>query len=356
MAKLNANEIKGYLVRAIHQTGKSPVSRAADFFGVTRATANRYLAELVNEGTIRVEGLGTRNRRYHLAPPEIIEQEFSIDPSVREEEVWRHFQNLLKGSEGSERQLCFYGLTEIVNNAIDHSGGTTMRVSMTKTPGFVEILVSDNGIGIFNKIAQALQLEHVEQSLLELSKGKFTTDETKHSGEGIFFTSRMFDHFIILSGNLLFSHITQETSSEAPGRTFIGSSSDWLWDLEETSFRGTQVQMRLNLPSKRTPEEVYSQYRTDEIDSGFSRTIIPLNLAKIGDEFLVSRSQARRVLARANRFKEVIFDFAKVESIGQAFADEIFRVFVTEHPEVHISVVGANMNVLRMIRHAENRS
>ena len=80
---------------------------------------------------------------------------------------------------------------------------------------------------------------------------------------------------------------------------------------------------------------------------------IRLNLVELGEENLVARSQARRVLARVQEFDEVILDFAGVRSVGQAFADEIFRVFVGEHPSLQITAVHANEQVNFMIRRAQ---
>jgi hypothetical protein len=37
--------------------------------------------------------------------------------------------------------------------------------------------------------------------------------------------------------------------------------------------------------------------------------------------------------------------------IGQAFADEIFRIFQNDHPDVHLTVMPANPDVERMIAH-----
>ncbi|MEE8469856.1 MAG: STAS-like domain-containing protein, partial [Dehalococcoidia bacterium] len=62
-----------------------------------------------------------------------------------------------------------------------------------------------------------------------------------------------------------------------------------------------------------------------------------------------SRSQAKRVLARFDRFKEIMLDFDQVEFIGQAFADEIFRVFKNAHPDIKIFPIGANEDVEKMI-------
>ena len=44
---------------------------------------------------------------------------------------------------------------------------------------------------------------------------------------------------------------------------------------------------------------------------------------------LVSRSQAKWVMNRATQFKTVILDFEGVVHVGQAFVDEVFRVFAT---------------------------
>jgi hypothetical protein len=51
-------------------------------------------------------------------------------------------------------------------------------------------------------------------------------------------------------------------------------------------------------------------------------------------------------------FKVILFDFTGVPTIGQAFADEIFRVFANAHPELEIHPVRANSEVKRMIDRA----
>ncbi len=44
------------------------------------------------------------------------------------------------------------------------------------------------------------------QAVLELYKGKLTTNLKEHSGEGIFFSSRMLTEFAILSDHCDFFH------------------------------------------------------------------------------------------------------------------------------------------------------
>jgi hypothetical protein len=85
-----------------------------------------------------------------------------------------------------------------------------------------------------------------------------------------------------------------------------------------------------------------------------SRTVVPVVLAQYLDDPLVSRSQAKRVLARVDLFRTVVFDFSGVDSIGQAFADEIFRVFAQSHPGMELLFVHANASVRKMIARARS--
>ena len=81
--------------------------------------------------------------------------------------------------------------------------------------------------------------------------------------------------------------------------------------------------------------------------------MVPVRLAKVGDENLVSRSQAKRLLQRVEKFRHVVLDFSGVGGIGQAFADEIFRVFANTHPDIELLHLHAVPEVQQMIRRAE---
>ena len=70
----------------------------------------------------------------------------------------------------------------------------------------------------------------------------------------------------------------------------------------------------------------------------------------------VSRSQARALLVGLDKFRKVVLDFEGVSDIGQAFADEIFRVFKIAHPEVEIEFVNANDAVRFMIKMAKSEA
>ena len=149
----------------------------------------------------------------------------------------------------------------------------------------------------------------------------------------------MFDEFHLMANGLGFIHRRDK--------------DDWLLETDRTARFGTAVVMKIATNSVTTSKEVFDQYTNLESDDlAFSKTPVPLSLARYKDEELISRSQAKRVLSRLDRFQEVLLDFKGVSSIGQAFADEIFRVFKHSHPEVDVIAINTSPDVARMIRRA----
>jgi hypothetical protein len=114
--------------------------------------------------------------------------------------------------------------------------------------------------------------------------------------------------------------------------------------------------MEIQTNAAHTTAEIFNQYSSELNDFGFTRTHVPLALLRYEGEQLLSRSQAKRLLARVDQFKEVFLDFKGVTSIGQAFADEIFRVFKIHHPNVEIVRVNTNDEVERMIHRVESEA
>jgi hypothetical protein len=112
---------------------------------------------------------------------------------------------------------------------------------------------------------------------------------------------------------------------------------------------GTSVFTELSNHTARTPKKIFDQYASPDEDYGFNKTVVPVNLAQYGNDKLISRSQAKRVVSRLELFKTILLDFTGVPSIGQAFADEIFRVFANAHPTISLLSIHANSEVQRMI-------
>jgi anti-sigma regulatory factor (Ser/Thr protein kinase) len=332
-------KIRSFILENVESYPSDIAKRVAAEFGITRQAVNKHLVQLVKEKAL-IETGHTRNRTYKLCPIAEVEKAYPLTPDVQEDVVWRNdVLQLLAGLPENVIDIWSYCFTEMFNNAIDHSGATYISVSVKRTAASTAIRIYDNGIGIFKKIQDALGLLDQRHAVFELSKGKLTTDPARHTGEGIFFTSRMVDNFRILSSETFLSHN-------------FGESEDWiLQDEQPTS--GTLVSMRLNNHTSRTLKKVFSEFSTDE-DIGFTKTVVPVRLAQYGDDKLVSRSQAKRLLDRVDRFKTVIFDFKEVTAIGQSFADEIFRVFQNSHPSIELIPINANADVQEVILRARS--
>lgn len=325
----------------LDNVGHHPIDIAgltAYAFDISRQAVNKQLQRMAKEKVLLVRGTA-RNRHYALHPLVQWEQIYPLDGNLQEDLVWRKdIRPLLGELPDNVIDIWHYGSTEMLNNAIDHSSGKNINVKLEKIATTTEITIYDDGEGIFKKIQRELGLDDERHAVLELAKGKLTTDPENHTGEGIFFASRMFDDFAILSGNVHFSHARNEVE-------------DWIMENQKYQ-TGTIVWMKLSNTSQRMIKQIFDSFAADE-NYGFTKTVVPVRLAQYDDEKLISRSQAKRLLDRIDKFKVVILDFAEVETIGQAFADEIFRVFRRQHPAIEIVHLNANDGVRQMISRAE---
>lgn len=311
-------------------------------FDVTRQTVSRHLKQLVEAGDVIARG-ETKSRTYVLAPKTSENIEIEITSDTEEDSVWTHqVRPYIEDVNKNILEICHYGFTEMLNNVIDHSGSKTAKIYIIRTAVSIHLGIIDKGIGIFNKIQQDFNLEDQRQALLELSKGKLTSDSDNHSGEGIFFTSRMFDKFVIRSGKMYY--------------TCMHSNEDYLFEsFDKQNIEGTIIRMKIALNSTRDSTEVFNKFTTSDDDHAFSKTHVPVFLAGYDHDQLISRSSAKRVLARFNNFKEVWLDFQGVEKIGQGFSDEIFRVYAKANPDVSLCHSNANKDVQNMIDRAADK-
>ena len=328
------------ICRLVAASGKNVAARLAEECGISRQAASAWLSRLKTEGIIRSQGVG-RGTVYSLVELERSEAKFKRE-GLSEDRVWRELcYPVVKELPENVRSIWHHGVTEMVNNAIDHSGSELVTVIIARNALYVDCWVCDSGEGIFLKIQKALDLYDTREAILELAKGKFTTDPAKHSGEGIFFSSKMFDNFIIRSRALAFVHLGSEQSDFDVMVT------------REDDYPGTRVNMRLDNFSTRTTREVFDKFALPE-EFSFAKTVVPVKLAQHEGETLVSRSQAKRLTRRFERFQTVILDFTEVTEIGQAFADEVFRVFANAHPKLKMVPTGMTPAVKSMIKRVQN--
>ena len=322
--------IKKYITEQIGTGGKNLASRTMDAFGVSENTVYRYLRELKSEGIII-----KTDRGYSLAHKDSLDLVIKRNDSPDEENIYRkNIRPIMEDLAKNIEKIWHYGFSEIMNNAIDHSECKTIRISISKDHLKTAMTIADDGIGIFEKIRKHFDLPALEDACTELFKGKLTTDKKHHSGEGIFFTSRMFDRFAILSSGRMYSYNDIEYIEE-----IAGISPD----------KGTLTYFELRNDSKKEIKEIFDRYA--DIDGGFTRTSIPLK--NIYGDYPVSRSQAKRLYNRLDSFEEVILDFDGITDMGQGFAHELFSVFAKAHPKVRLITENTCPDIIRMMNHVK---
>jgi excisionase family DNA binding protein len=175
---------------------------------------------------------------------------------------------------------------------------------------------------------EASQRLHLRE---ELSKGKTTTEPTRHTGEGIFFTSKVVDAFALKANGLKWT-VDNVREDQAVGRS--------------GRITGTLVRCEIDVQTSRSTSEVFAAY---SIGHDFARTRTVVRLFDIGVRF-ISRSEARRLLRGLERFREVLVDLRGVQEVGQGFVDEVFRVWPTQHPDVAVRPVNMVGPVEAMVR------
>jgi biotin operon repressor len=306
--------------------------------GISRQAMSLHVRSLVEDGKIVRTGT-TRGASYALArrapAPAVVSRSLRTR-GLDEGRVWDDFAaalNLRRALRPNVEAIVRYAFTEILNNAIEHSEADRCTVRFALGPGAVSFEARDPGIGVFGSIVSKLKLPDEETALIELMKGRTTTMREAHTGEGIFFTSKAADRFILRS------HRIQVEWSRARDDVFVS---------RPRFLKGTDVRFVLQRSTRRRLEDVFGEFAPEDYDFQFQKTRV---LVKLLQRDYVSRSEARRLVANLEKFSEVVLDFRDVNSVGQGFADEIFRVFARRHPGVLISAEFTNPVIDAMIRH-----
>ena len=230
-------------------------------------------------------------------------------------------------------RLAQHAFSELLNNAIDHSGGHAVTVSVRQTGMHLQLLVSDDGCGLFERIARNFQIDDPQLAMFELSKGKLTTQPTAHSGHGLFFTARLADYFHVHANHQAFQR--------------QGESPRWTRS-RPVERMGTSVYLAIALDTPRQLDEVLRQHSVGR-GYAFDSTVVSLQLLLGQNVGLESRAQAKRVASRLPAFRRAEVDFSGITDIGHGFADELFRVFERQHPAVELVAVGMAPRVSSMV-------
>jgi len=302
--------------------------------GVSPATAHRLLRALVVARMLEVRGKGPA-ARYGFRT---VDRRFRLR-GLEEDRAWQEIAEeigRIRPLAPREAQSLQYAAAEMINNAVDHSRGTRVQVTVSfGATGSTVTSISDDGVGVFRRVCDDFGFASPQDAIVQLEKGKLSSDPTRHSGEGLFFSSKAVARFRLESQSVAW------VVDNLIGDSGIGVSP---------VRRGTRVV--LEVVRGRTPplEEIFRAY-TDPHTMQFAKTRATIKLGAHG-RTLVSRSEARRLLEGIVKFTQVTMDFSGVEVVGQGFCDEVFRVFARAHPDIALEPVGMNDAVAFMVQRA----
>ena len=258
---------------------------------------------------------------------------------LSEDVVWRQVADDLDlDRESPARRIAGYAFTEMLNNAIDHSGSQSATITWWTGADQWSFEVRDYGVGVYPKLREGLHLASEFEAVQELSKGKRTTDKARHTGEGIFFTSKAADLFRLTSSGVRW---TVDNLRHDAALGLVPASG------------GTSVVCQIDPQTDRALSDIFREFTRDH---AFVRTRPVVKLFEIGTVFL-SRSEARRLLDGLEAdFDTVEVDFTGVTDVGQGFVDELLRVWPAAHPGKTVIPINMNEAVGFMIRRGLPRS
>jgi len=320
---------------------KGPVSGAeiARNFKISRQAINLHLKVLVESGIILKLGK-TRGAKYSLSGNL---SQFSLKhvklfelKDLEEDKVFDEISlilNLRYLLSKNGYDIFYYAFTEALNNAIEHSESEKCKIEVMVNPYNIEFIIRDYGIGIFSSVAGKLNLPDEISAVGELIKGKTTTMPDRHTGEGVFFTSKSGDivHYRSHKICLIFDNSKKDVFMEQKKR--IG---------------GTEVYFSIKRKTRRELGKIFNRYAPEDHEYKFEKTKV---FIKLFQKEYVSRSEAKRLLTNLDKFKEITLDFKGVKMIGQGFADEVFRVFKNKHPDIVLKVENLNPILEPVIKH-----
>lgn len=314
--------------------------------GFSRAYINRFFQDLRVEGKVVLIGKANR-ARYVLANKEAVKKaakkigDITLtlqNKGLLEDKILNDIKKktgIFFSIRKNISDILGYAFSEMLNNAIEHSDSKAIKVTMKKEKDNISFKVIDKGVGIFNNIMRKKKLQNTMEAIQDLLKGKQTTAPAMHSGEGIFFTSKVANVLLIQGSRkkIVFNNILDDI--------FIN-------DIKKIT--GTKIAFSVDLNSKKNLNEIFRQYTDSSFE--FSKTTVTIRLYKMESKY-ISRSQARRIVSGLEKFKTITLDFKDVKLLGQGFADEIFRVWKSNHPDISIKTINADENVEFMINRAE---
>lgn len=334
MARITLADLTPWITEAVLAHPQDLPAYVAQRLSISRTSARNQLNKLVEAQWLQRDGV-SRKAVYKPGALRQVVRRYNLD-GLQEDLPWsQDFAGRFE-LKANVARIAQHVFTELLNNAIDHSGGASVTVSMRQTPTQLQLLVSDDGRGVFQTVAERFQITDPTVAMLELAKGKLTSQPQAHTGRGLFFSAKLADIFDLHANDTAFQQREWQR--------------DQWWQRSRPACRvGTSVYVAICVDTERTLDQVLHRYSLDGAGYGFERTVVPLKLITQEQSGLESRAQARRVASRLAQFRRVELDFEGLADVGHGFTDELFRVFGAQHPELQLVPVNMAPRVAAMI-------
>lgn len=329
---------KKRILELIKKRGTLTSSDLVDEIGLGRQTISKHLKNLVESGELIKTGstkssvyrMKSKNEQIDLKKIKLVKKIEGLE----EHKVYSELDlrlGLKKELNKNAENIGFYAFGEMLNNAIDHSESDRVEIIAEVINGNFYFEIKDFGFGVFNRIKEYYKLENEYDAVNWLLSGKKTSMPERHSGEGIFFTSKVSDVFSLKS---------HELKLEINNKKSDTSLSD------QRKTKGTVVRFEISCNTKKKLSKYFEDYTDEDFNFNKSKSTIKI----VSNTSAISRSQAKKLLASMGEFNKIVLDFKDVTEIGQAFCDEVFRVYQERHPKKLITWINANDTIEFMIR------
>ena len=334
---IHQNKIKKFILDNLSSHEKNIVHAAINKFGVSRQAVHRHIINLIKENKIVAYG-NTKGRHYELMPQANYSKKISLrdlggSRQFLDDFILPHIELLPKNIY----EIFEYSAGSLINNILDHAEATSVYFKIFINHEEAHLILTDNGVGLFENIHEGLSLSSTQMAAMEIAKGNVTTDPQHHSGDELNTIIHLFDKAIIDSANKSLKYCNNNNS----------------WEINPSQHKnGTRIHLQINPNSGRTCADVFYKIFHEEK----KKIRIPLNLINMSEKKIVnSRSYAKNILRNIDNYEKIEFDFNKIDLISPAFADELARMTKEKNQFADIAWMNTNKTVEMLMDRAFKR-
>ena len=123
-----------------------------NIFSITPQAVYNHIKRLEKDGWVSSSGKG-KGRKLFLGDIRTHKSVFHLNNDLAEDKIWRdHYSFIFEELSENIVDICHYRFTEMVNNAIDYSGGTEVYIDVLRGKDQITIVIIDNGEEFLNKL------------------------------------------------------------------------------------------------------------------------------------------------------------------------------------------------------------